>query len=145
MNLMKRIVRMVGVLLVSTSLVFAGHTVPNITDFAENEWYTSACDHYLMNVDVMHNIQLLRDYMNQPLIITSAYRCAEHPIEAAKIKPGQHSLGLAVDIYVTDSYMAAKIIAYAIKELEVKGFAYSKHGLFVHLDWRTGDMVTWNY
>ncbi|NQY56854.1 MAG: peptidase M15A [Ilumatobacteraceae bacterium] len=98
-----------------------------------------------MNPDVMRKVQQLRDYMGQPLILTSAYRCPEHPIEAAKVTPGQHSNGLAVDIYVTDGYMAAKIIAYAIKELDVKGFAYNKENMFIHLDWRTGDMVTWNY
>lgn len=146
MTLISRIVNMVGVLLVSTSLVFASHTVPSTKDFAESEWRSAECPlHHHMNPHVMNKVQKLRDYMNQPLIINSAYRCPEHPVEARKIKPGQHSKGLAVDIHVSDSYMAAKIIAYAIRELDVKGFAYSAKDNFVHLDWRTGVMVTWNY
>jgi uncharacterized protein YcbK (DUF882 family) len=144
MNLFKTLI-LAGVLLV-TSFANATHTVPSTKDFAESEWYSAQCaPHHLMNPDVMSKVQQLRDYMNQPLYLTSAYRCPEHPIEAAKIKPGQHSLGLAVDIFVTDSTMAGKIIAYAISELDVKGFAYSYKGNFVHLDWRTGDRVTWKY
>ena len=145
MNLFKKLI-LAGALLVSTSFTLASHTVPSTKDFAEYEWASNQCSpHHLMNPDVMRKVQQLRDYMGQPLILTSAYRCPEHPIEAAKVTPGQHSNGLAVDIYVTDGYMEAKIIAYAIKELDVKGFAYNKENMFIHLDWRTGDMVTWNY
>ena len=35
---------------------------------------------------------------DSPLRVTSWYRCAKHPIEAAKPKPGAHNTGLAVDI-----------------------------------------------
>ena len=133
-----------AILLVSTSIM----ALPYTKDFSESEWtvYNPMCTGaHQMNVDVMDKIQQLRDYMNQPLKLTSAYRCPEHPVESAKTVPGQHSKGLAVDIHVTSGAMAAKIIAYAITHLDVKGFAYSKQSGFVHLDWRAGEMMTWNY
>jgi len=98
-----------------------------------------------MHPEVMEKVQQLRDFMGHPLTLTSAYRCVSHPIEARKTKPGQHSKGLAVDIAVEDEYMAAKVIKYALTRLDVVGFAYSKKMRFVHLDWRNGDTVTWNY
>ena len=118
------------------------------TNFSQSEWmtYNEACTGtHKMQSRVMVHIQELRDYMNVPLVLTSAYRCPEHPIEARKVKPGQHSKGLAVDIYVSNGFMAAKIIKFALTNLDVTGFSYSKKMKFVHLDWRKGKVVTWNY
>jgi hypothetical protein len=33
-----------------------------------------------------------------PLKVSSAYRCAKHPVEARKLKPGFHARGLAADL-----------------------------------------------
>jgi zinc D-Ala-D-Ala carboxypeptidase len=94
---------------------------------------------------VMRNTQMLRDFMRKPLYITSAFRCLQHPSEASKDKGGQHTLGTSVDIKVTNGSDAARIIAYAIKYLGVQGWAYSKRLGFVHLDWRTTGLMTWEY
>ena len=142
-----------GLVLVTANISHAG-IMPSLEryytpDFAQSEWLTKhpACkgQKHQMQPFVMGNIQQLRNYMNQPLTLMSAYRCAEHPVEAIKETPGQHNKGLAVDIYVTSGAMAYQIIHYALTELDVRGFAYSKEGGFVHLDWRTGVRVTWNY
>ena len=118
-------------------------------NFAPKEWITKhpACAGmtHQMQPFVMNNLQQLRDYMNEPLTIMSAWRCAEHPVEQIKLKPGQHYEGRAVDIYVTSGAMAYKIIKYALTNLGATGFAYSKEGGFVHIDWRKGVGVTWNY
>jgi zinc D-Ala-D-Ala carboxypeptidase len=88
---------------------------------------------------------LVRDFMQTPLTLTSAFRCAQHPNEVKKATGGQHTLGTAVDIKVTNGADAAKIIAYAIKYLGVQGWAYSKRLGFVHLDWRITGLMTWEY
>lgn len=134
-------------LLLLLALSFNTLALESTKDFTKQEWMSKHCDEtdHKMNPDVMRKVQLLRDYMNQPLQLMSAYRCAIHPVEAAKATPGQHYHGLAVDIYITDGAMAAKMIMFAIRELDVKGFAYSKKGKFIHLDWRKEVSMTWNY
>lgn len=123
---------------------------PGTKDFVEIEWncHCPICLWQIphkMQPHVQGHVQRLRDHMAQPLFLVSAYRCAQHPVEVKKTKPGQHNAGLAVDVQVTSGAMAAEIIAFAITELGVKGWAYSKRLGFVHLDWREGVRVTWEY
>ena len=67
--------------------------------------------------------------------VNSAYRCASHPIEASKAKPGAHSTGLAIDIGVSRG-QAFKVIELAlsagIKRIGVN--QKGAHGRFIHLD-----------
>jgi hypothetical protein len=60
----------------------------------------------------MECLQKLRDLIKEPLIVTSGYRDATHPIEAAKRKPGEHSKGKATDVK-TDGKLAYSILKYA--------------------------------
>jgi len=46
----------------------------------------------------MDELQALRTAYGHSMIVTSGYRCPEHPIEVAKDKPGAHASGKAVDI-----------------------------------------------
>ena len=120
------------------------------TNFSEVEW-NCKCENcnlqvpHFMDPAVMRNVQLLRDFMRRPLTLTSAFRCPLHESEAGKSTPGQHALGTAVDIRVEDGRDAARIMQYAIKYLGVQGWAYSKRLGFVHLDWRSDGLMTWEY
>ena len=119
-------------------------------NFTEQEW-NCKCEACKMQVPhdmlpvTMRSTQMIRNYLNTPLSLTSAFRCKQHPNEVKKSKGGQHTLGTAVDIKVTNGADAAKIIAYAIKSLDVQGWAYSKRLGFVHLDWRDTGLMTWEY
>ena len=95
-----------------------------------------------MNPRVVNAVQLLRNALGRPLVITSAYRCAEHPSEARKAKPGQHNKGTAVDIKVSNGAEAFEVIKKGLI-LSATGFAYGNG--FVHLDWRDSTPVTWKY
>jgi uncharacterized protein YcbK (DUF882 family) len=53
--------------------------------------------------ELMEMLQKCRDLYGRPMIVTSAYRHPTHPIEARKAAPGEHAMGLAVDIHVTGS------------------------------------------
>lgn len=84
----------------------------------------------------------LRHAYGHPLVITSAYRCKDHPVEAAKARPGQHNAGVAFDIKVADAGMA-----YRIQQL---AFAMGWRGIalgngFVHVDMRGGPAASWRY
>lgn len=46
----------------------------------------------------MAELQQLRTLYGKPLDLSSAYRCRQHPSEANKAEPGEHTDGLAVDV-----------------------------------------------
>jgi len=103
-------------------------------NFKLEEFACKHCGKNEINHKLIDKLQLLRDDLGFPLVISSGYRCSEHPIEAKKNKPGTHALGLAVDIAVSHE-----------KALEVlyKGIAHGFTGIgvnqkgegrFIHLD-----------
>ncbi|ARM70591.1 endolysin [Shewanella phage SppYZU05] len=91
---------------------------------------------------VLRGLQAIRDVANRPLILTSAYRCANHPDEIKKAAPGRHNQGLAVDIKVSNDRERAEIVDLGLK-YGAKGIGVAKS--FVHLDWRTGPKAMWLY
>ena len=92
-------------------------------------------------------LQFLSDLENElgyELIITSGYRSPEHPIEARKAKPGEHSTGLAADVVAIGGTPTFNLVATAIK-LGCKRIGVSRKNNFVHLG--LSDRVTsiWTY
>ena len=81
-------------------------TVTSSKYFSEKELACSHCGVAAMNQDFLTALDSLRELYG-PLIVTSGYRCPEHPIEKAKSSgPGAHSTGRAVDLAVSrgDAY-----------------------------------------
>ncbi|MDT4866457.1 Peptidase M15 [compost metagenome] len=87
-----------------------------------------------MDATFMGHLQQLRDLYGKPLVITSAFRCRRHPVEAKKAAPGAHSLGLAVDIACRGADAVA--ILRLATTLPFTGFGISQRGnaRFIHLD-----------
>ncbi len=83
-----------------------------------------------MNYSTMQRLQQLRDVCGFPFIITSAYRCEQHPVEAAKVSPGTHNLGHAVDIQATQTQMDT--IEREAKKLGFTGIG--RANTFIHID-----------
>ena len=76
----------------------------------------------------------IRDECGFPFLISSGYRCPEHPIEAKKEKPGAHSTGHAADIAVTGE-QAIRVLEVAIKHgIKRIGVNQKGGGRFIHLD-----------
>ena len=82
-------------------------------------------------------LQDLRTTCGFPFLISNAFRCKKHPIEIAKIAPGPHSTGLAVDIVCSHRH-ARTLIDEAVKQGCWTGIGIKQHGdvetRFVHLD-----------
>ena len=92
-------------------------------------------------------LQMLRNTVNKPLVITSGYRHPTHPIEARKRVPGVHSKGCAVDIacdgnFAYDILQAAFTLGFSGIGVNQKG-----SGRFIHLDtWAEGPRPNvWSY
>ena len=78
--------------------------------FTPEELRCSCCDQDGMNEAFMDKVSELREQLGFPFIVTSAYRCVKHPIEARKNSPGAHTTGRAIDIGVSglDAYVVLR-------------------------------------
>lgn len=77
-------------------------------------------------------IYQLENKLGYEITITSGYRSPEHPIEARKSKPGEHTTGLAIDVAAIGGTPTFNIVAAAI-ELGCKRIGISRKSNFVHL------------
>lgn len=112
-------------------------------NFKESEFNCKHCGGaHKMKEKTMLAVQNLREMYGKPLVLTSAWRCEDHPNEIRKLKPGQHNQGTAVDIKITDGAMAYDLIKLGL-HLGATGFAIGNG--FVHLDFRTSTPVAWRY
>lgn len=68
---------------------------PNFTRAELRCRSTNECE---MRPELMDILQSVRTEYGKIINISSGYRSPNHPIEAMKVKPGEHALGLAVDI-----------------------------------------------
>ena len=115
--------------------------------FKEREWACKCakCNQqapHRMDPEVMQAVEEIRIAAGRSLVLTSAYRCPNHPEEAKKTKPGQHSNGVAVDIQVADGAQRYQIIQLGLA-LGATGIGVAN--TFVHLDWRKSTPVVWKY
>ena len=92
----------------------------------------------------LNRLQKVRTEYGKPMIVTSAYRCANHPIEAAKEKPGTHNKGVAFDIAISSVEDRARLIKLAMQQ-GAMGIGIAKD--FVHLDFDVNrpKVVMWVY
>ena len=94
----------------------------------------------------MGRLQALRYAYGKPMLITSGYRCADHPAERVKPIPGAgtHSQGIAADIGVSgaDALMLLRLALEA--NFSGVGIQQKGHGRFVHLDIREHPAI-WSY
>ena len=88
---------------------------------------TGRCE---MNEAFMDRLQRLRDILGFSLVVNSGFRDPTHPVEAAKDRPGIHTLGRAVDI-AAGSQKQFKIMKAAV-ELGFTGFGFAR--TFIHID-----------
>lgn len=84
------------------------------------------------------NLQVIRDFIRKPMVLTNAYRCAEHNKAVGGVANSQHILGKACDIQVKG--ISPKELFETI-EILIKYGHISEGGLglyntFVHYDIR---------
>jgi uncharacterized protein YcbK (DUF882 family) len=106
------------------------------------------CGCYTLNPDpsftvLMNKVQYLRDLYGKSIVVTSAYRCPQHPIEICKKSAGQHSIA-AIDLSVShkdahDVLRLAFMLGFTGIGVNQKG-----NGRFIHLDLREKHTV-WSY
>ena len=77
-------------------------------------------------------IRSIEEDLGRELVITSGYRSPEHPIEAAKKKPGEHTEGLAIDVAAIGGTNVFELVEAAINN-GCKRIGINRTANFVHL------------
>lgn len=89
-------------------------------------------------------LQALRMIWGKPMIITSGYRCPDHPVEKAKATPGAHAQGIAADIGVSGADAVALLRLALDANFTGIGVQQKGSGRFLHLDIREHPAI-WSY
>ena len=110
--------------------------------FSISEFDCSVTGENEMEPEFLLMLDALRDECGFSFTITSGYRSPDHPIEAAKAKPGTHAQGIAADIATTDANQRFLIVSNAIK-LGFQGIGVARS--FIHVDSRTTKPRVWSY
>ena len=115
-------------------------------NFSAQEFHCSHCGANEMNPEFMKRLQKARDIFG-PMRISSGYRCAKHPIEAKKARPGAHASGHAADVPVR-AEEAHRLLKIAL-EVGFTGIGVQQkgEGRFIHLDDLDNDLrpTIWSY
>ena len=96
--------------------------------------------------DLADNLQVLRDFLGEPIRINSAYRSEAHNKAIGGSKTSQHLLGKAADIKVKDieTKDLYLIIEALIKDNKIAEGGLGLYDTFVHYDIR-GTKARWDY
>src|SRR5690554_2727844 len=103
-------------------------------NFSADEFRCKHTGKLCMDKGFMGRLQALRTDYGKPMIISSGYRDATHPIEVVKERPGAHSAGHACDVAVRGGD-ALNLVALAVKH-GFTGIGVKQKGdsRFIHLD-----------
>ena len=104
--------------------------------FKDSELVCSCCGQSGMDNNFMQVIDRMRDQAGFPFPVTSAYRCANHPVEADKAEPGTgpHCQGKAVDIAVSRDRAFIVLELAVVAGIRRIGVSQRGNKRFIHLD-----------
>ncbi len=99
------------------------------------ECSTDSASH--MSDEFLEVVKEVREMYAKPMTVTSAYRCATHPAEARKSKPGFHAEGICLDIACSHSDFL-DLLHIVSNHPKVKGIGMNQKGTrrFLHFDIR---------
>lgn len=115
-------------------------------NFKEHEFNCKHTGKNEMTHEFLSKLQELRTYYGKPMVITSGYRDATHPVEARKASPGTHSKGIACDVACMGAD-AHRLVRLAM-HLGFTGIGISQKSggsRFVHLDISSDRTAIWSY
>lgn len=103
--------------------------------FSSRELSCSCCGGNGFDPQALSELDAIRAQCGFPFILSSAYRCAKHPVEAAKQIPGEHTSGMAVDVlaYGERAYKIVDVaFAYRVQRIGISQKGDLKKR-FIHL------------
>jgi len=112
-------------------------------NFNLKEFECPCCHRVMLDSKLLNLLQKLRDTIQEPIIITSGYRCKDENERVGGVKNSYHLFGMAADITIsTRDLTTVRKICRKIGFMGI-GFYYSRS--FIHLDVRHGTRaVMWS-
>lgn len=86
-----------------------------------------------MHTAVMDILQSIRNYVNQPIIITSGVRCPQHNRNVDGTNSSRHKLGKAIDFYVKGCTVHGDTLVNLAYKYGAR-YSYNIDGYAVHID-----------
>lgn len=113
--------------------------------FTQAEFKCKHCGKCEMDQAFLDKINKLREEYGQSLVVTSGYRCPEHPAERIKVgKSGMHTTGKAAD-FAVEGANAQRLLMLALQHgFTGVGVQQKGGGRFIHLDTRDTPAL-WSY
>jgi len=100
-------------------------------------------------VDLLEALQVVRDLLGLPMVVTSGVRCESHNSHIGAGKGSSHILGLAADILIPNSGYAFELMTATLKSGKFSrvGFGKMDETLVMHLDIDKNKIqkVLWGY
>lgn len=99
--------------------------------FEDKETACPCCGQNAMDPMLMRSLDHMREILNRPIILNSAFRCEKHNAEVGGKSDSAHLLGMAVDIKIDNNEERHMILKTAYR------LGFSRVGVaktFVHLD-----------
>lgn len=95
--------------------------------------------------ELAEDLQVIRDYINKPIHINSAYRSITHNKDIGGVRNSYHTKGMAADITVKGytPRKLARVILKLMKEEKITKGGIGLYNGFVHYDIR-GRYAFWN-
>ncbi len=93
-----------------------------------------------VNKKLVTMLQHMRTCLNQPLVITSGYRCKSHNHDVGGVPDSPHMQGIAADIVCPEGYTVEEFAEYCLLHGFTGVGAYHEKN-FVHVDVRSGKQV----
>lgn len=107
------------------------------TNFRSSEFdckgASCGCSKTNISKQLVTYLQLIRNHFGKPVVINSAFRCAEHNAAVGGVKGSKHLLGQAADIAING--VAPIEIAKFAESIGIKGIGL--YDSFVHVDTRS--------
>lgn len=106
-------------------------------DFSRSEFKCNCgkCDYDTVDAELISVLQLLRDYIGQPIKITSGNRCPEHNANIGSSANSYHIRGRAADIQAEGA--SPQLIQEYLNSAYPDKFGIGSYASFTHIDTRT--------
>lgn len=108
-------------------------------NFSLHEFECRHCGAVMVDPELVRRLQLARDRIGRPLVVTSGYRCPEHNRAVGGAANSQHLLGNAADIVCQD--LTVRQLYDTLEPLFPEG-GMGLYSSFVHVDTR-GTRARW--
>lgn len=109
-------------------------------NFAYDEMKCPCCGAATMNPEFLIKLQNLRDEFNEPMPVSSGFRCERYNTISGGAKESFHKKGRAVDVVIFDSQKRFDLVRLAIKN-GIKGIEICDG--HIHLDDRAQGVILW--